>query len=71
MNDDISSADSSFQHSTIQDAIRFVKSVGENCFLNKTVIKNAFRIIPFHPDDYPKLGIFWKGSFYYRINVCP
>ena len=65
MNSGISSEDSSVQYATIQDAIRFVKSVGKNCFLAKTDIKNAFRIIPIHPDDYPLLGIFWKGSFYY------
>ena len=65
VNDGISSEDSSVQYATIQDAISFVKSVGPNCFLAKTDIKNAFRIIPVHPDDYPLLGIFWKGSFFY------
>ena len=34
---------------TIQDAIRFVKSVGQNCFPAKTDIKNAFRIFPLPP----------------------
>ena len=65
VNSGISSEDSSVQYATIQDAIRFVKSIGKNCFLAKTDIKNLFRIIPIHPDDYPLLGIFWKGSFYY------
>ena len=60
-NDGLSSEDSSVQYATIT----FVKSVGKNCFLAKIDIKNAFRIIPVHPDDYPLLGIFWKGSFYY------
>ncbi|XP_068748893.1 uncharacterized protein [Montipora capricornis] len=56
VNSGISCEDSSVQYATIQDAIRFVKSVGKNCFLAKTDIKNAFRIIPIHPDDYPLLG---------------
>ena len=63
VNSGISSEDSSVQYATIQDAIRFVKSVGKIFSLAKT--ENAFRIIPIHPDDYPLLGIFWKGSFYY------
>ena len=67
--DDISSADSSFQCSTIQDAIRFVKSFGENCFLANTDIKNAFRVIPVQLDDYPMLGNFWKDSFYYDKSM--
>lgn len=49
----------------IQDAIKSVKSVGRTCYLAKTDIKNAFRIIPVHPDDYPILGICWDNFFYY------
>ena len=70
VNDGISSEDSSVQYATIQDAITIVKSVGKDCFLAKTDFKNAFRIIPVHPDDYLLLGIFWKGSFFYD-NCLP
>ena len=38
---------------------------GPSCFLAKTNIKSAFRIIPIHPNDYPLLGMKWRGRFYY------
>ena len=31
----------------------------------KTDIKDAFRIIPIHPDDYKLLGFSWQGAFYH------
>ena len=31
----------------------------------KTDIKNAFRIIPIHPNDYGLLGMQWRGLYYY------
>lgn len=62
VNDGISSEDSSVHYATIQDAIKFLKSVRKIVFSQKTDI----RIIPVHPDDYPLLGFFWKGSFHYE-----
>ena len=34
-------------------------------FLGKTDVKNAFRIIPIHPDVYGLLGMQWRGLYYY------
>lgn len=31
----------------------------------KRDVKNAFRIIPIHPDDYGLLGMQWRGLYYY------
>ena len=31
----------------------------------KSDIKSAFRLIPVHPSDYPKLGFTYKGKYYY------
>ena len=42
-----------------------IKKLGRGCFLAKTDIKSAFRIIPILPADYDLLGIFWQGKFYY------
>ena len=33
-------------------------SVGPNCYLAKTDVKNVFRLIPIHPDEYNILGIY-------------
>ena len=65
INDGISSENSSVHYATIQDAIRFIKLAGPGCFLAKTDIKNAFRIIPINPRDYHLLGIKWNGQYFY------
>ena len=65
LNDGISPVNTSVSYATVEDAIRFIKTVGSGCFLAKTDIKNAFRIIPIRPQDYHLLGIFWKGFYYY------
>ena len=31
----------------------------------KTDIKSAFRFLPIQPQDYPLLGMMWKGKYYY------
>ena len=36
----------------VDDAIKIFKLTDPGCFLAKTDIKNAFRIIPIRPDDY-------------------
>ena len=46
LNDGISSEFTSVSYATVEDAIRTIKNVGHGCFMAKTDIKNAFRIIP-------------------------
>ena len=65
LNDGISPENTRVTYATVADAIRFNKSVGSGCFLAKTDIKKAFRIIPINPQDYHLLGICWKGLYYY------
>ena len=57
VNDSIPDACSSVHYATISDAIHILKKLGAGCFLAKTDIKSAFRIIPVHPLEYPLLGI--------------
>lgn len=65
VNDGISSEYTSVSYATISDAIKQIKLVGTGCFLSKTDIKNAFRIIPIQPQDYNLLGMKWRGKYYY------
>ena len=51
VNDGISSEYTSVSYATISDAIKQIKLAGPGCFLSKTDIKNAFRIIPIGPQD--------------------
>ena len=48
----ISKDDFSLQYVTIDDAINGIKRFGTGCFVTKTGIGSAFRLVPIHPDDY-------------------
>ena len=65
LNDGITVDYTSVAYATVEDAIGLIKSVGQNCFLAKTDVKNAFRLIPIRPADYDLLGIYWQGHYYY------
>ena len=65
VNDGISPDHTSVSYATISDAIGHIKAAGGGCFLAKTDVKNAFRIIPIRPMDYYLLGVRWKLFYYY------
>ena len=65
VNDGISTEDTSVQYARVDDAVTMIKQLGQGCFLAKTDIKSAFRIIPILPRDHDLLGIFWQGKYYY------
>ena len=65
VNDGIPRELSSVHYATIDDAIKKMSSLGAGCFLAKTDIKSAFRIIPLHPRDFDLLGLEWEGKFYF------
>jgi len=63
VNDGIDSEHTRVCYATVDDAIRFIKVAGPGCFLAKTDIKNAFRIITICPGDYNLLGMQWQGLY--------
>ena len=65
MNDFIPDQFSSVHYASIGDAITLIKSLGRGCYMAKTDIKSAFRIIPIHPDDYHLLGMTWNNSYFF------
>ena len=65
VNDHIAEEYSTVNYATIGKAISFVKQAGPGCFMAKTDICNAFRLIPIQPEDYHFLGMKWKGAYYY------
>ena len=73
VNDGISSDHTSVKYATIDETIQLVKNASPGCFLGKTDVKNALRIIPIHPDDYGLLRVQWRGLYYYdgcMLKVC-
>ena len=65
VNDGISPEYSSVTYANIEDAIRCIKHAGNSCFLAKTDITSAFRIIPIKHKDYHLLGMKWNGFYFY------
>ena len=49
---------------TVDDAARVIEASGWGAYLAKVDIKNAYRIIPVHPEDRALLGMQWEGALY-------
>ena len=54
----------SISYASVQDAICNIKRLGKVCFLAKSDIKSAFRLIPVHPSQYHLVRFKWNGLFY-------
>ena len=65
INDGIPRDCATVHYSTISDAIKLILKMGNNCYLAKSDIKSAFRIIPVHPSNYHLLGFRWRDLFYF------
>lgn len=65
VNDSIPDNCSSVHYASIGDAIPIIKRLGAGCYMAKTDIKSAFRIIPIHPSDYSLLGMKWDEAYYF------
>ena len=61
----ISKEDPRLQYITIDNAIEGILRLGEGCFLAKTDIESAFRLMPLKPSDYELFGMFWNNQCYY------
>ena len=64
VNDGISTTDSSMVYSSIDEAAKYITSLGKGALLAKIDICNAFRIIPVHPADSHLLGMQWDGQVF-------
>ena len=65
INDGIPKECATVKYATVTQAIKFMLRFGKGCFLAKTDIKSAFRIVPVHPSNYHLLGFTWRDKFYY------
>lgn len=59
-NDAIDPELSSIAYTSIDDAAHFVQQLGPACLLAKLDLQEAYRAVPVHPADQPKLGVKWK-----------
>ena len=65
VNDFIPDYCSTVKYASVGDATKLLKFLGNGCFMAKTDIKSAFRIIPIHPADYSLLGMKWNKMYYF------
>ena len=52
-------------YQTIGDAITIINKLGRGCFLAKSDISQAFRLLPLRPNEYNLTGFIWKNNYYF------
>lgn len=65
VNDGIPDRHAAVHYASVDDAVKVIKSLGQQCYLVKLDIESAFKIIPVHPSDYHLLGLHWDGAYYF------
>lgn len=55
----------SVRYSSIDDAVKLVKRIGQNGLLAKADVKSAFRLIRVFPGDFDQLGFTFQNKFYF------
>ena len=65
INDGISPDEFSLHYVSVDHAICLIQHHGHGTYLSKVDVKSAFRICPVRTEDWPLLGIEWKGHFYF------
>ena len=69
INSQIPEDSKSVKYSNVNKAIKLVMRFPKGSYTRKTDIKNAFKLIPIHPDDHNKLGIKFNGKYYYDTTL--
>ena len=70
INNNIDSSSKSVQYASVRDAIKKIASLKKGSYTCKIDIKDAFRLLPIHPDDQNKL-CFTHNNLYYYEKVLP
>jgi hypothetical protein len=68
VNDGIPHECATVQYASVAQAVAYILQFGQGCYMAKTDIKAAFRIIPVRPQDYHLLGFKWRGNYY--VDKC-
>ena len=64
VNSGINQEVASLAYASLDHLAGLVVSAGRGSFLVKADIKEAYRIVPVHPEDQHLLGVYWEGSLY-------
>ncbi len=69
MNHNITKANKTVHYPTVAEVIEVIRIFGKGCFLAKSDISEAFRLLPLHPDIYHLMGFKWEGLYYYDLYL--
>ena len=69
VNDGIPDESAKVHYTTIDEAIALIRLLGRGCFMCKTDIEKAFRIMPIAPQDHYLLGFNFNGFYYVDTNL--
>ena len=50
-------------------AVDIVRRLGNGCFMAKVDVKAAYRTIAVRPADWPILGMYWEGRYYFHRTL--
>ena len=64
MNDHLRREATHVAYSSVEDAAHLMHFFGTNCIMAKLDIKEAYRMVPIHPDDLRFLGVCWRGQIF-------
>ena len=64
INDAISKDLSSVSYTSLDDAAAFIQQLGAGCLMAKLDLKEAYRAVPVHPADQPRLAMRWQNTVY-------
>ena len=68
INDYINPDDYTLSYCSVDDAFAILNLLSTGALVSKIDPKNAFRLIPVHPNDWNLLGICWRNKFY--MDTC-
>ena len=69
INDGIPTDCSTVQYASVDDAVKIIVELGTHCFLAKTDVKSAFRILPLNPSEYTTYSGFLGKVFFIMISA--
>ena len=64
VNDELDRALCSITYSSVDDAVAIIRTLGPGALLAKLDLREAYRIVPVHPEDRPRLGVRWRNDVY-------
>ena len=69
VNDGINKDEFPVSYSKVDNANALILKRGKGALMGKVDIKNAYRIVPIHPDDYYLLGMQWRDHYFVDLAL--